>query len=214
MRALVLGETVRVSRHPAVIAALCVAVGVLAAFIGLWPRGVPLSADSTVYAQALTVGYAVTAVLMPWIVYRTLVPETANDVVLRAAMSGVAPSRLLTTTACVALLLAAVLATAMLPVLLLAQQMTGASSADLFAGVATLYLAAGAAALVPLGCRRVIHGRVSGWLVATAGAIALLTVAGPTVVGVLAIVVAAAGSLLAWVTDADRRFQYLEEQPA
>jgi len=196
-------ELLVIVRRPGVIVAWLAMAAVLTAFLLVWPHGMPLGSRSA-YAQARLLTIVVFALVGPWVVARSASPERGDALAILAAQGGWSPAAIVATKALAHALMLDLVATTLLPPLLLAQQASALPPALVAADMATLASIATLTAGVTTVCTHVVRGRLASWLVATGvGALCLLLVSrlwpgmpwGEAVAASLGVLTVAAASL-------------------
>lgn len=175
MRAVVVRELIVIARKPAFTLVVCARLGLIAVFVLVWHRGVPVLAGGNLYEQQRLVDWWLLAVLLPWAAARCLAPDRGERFVVACALTALRPSSIV-----VAKIVAVAGALAMIvltgfPATIVAQQISAVPLSHAFhdlmapAGLAVLVSAATVAWVL------LVRDRLAAWAGST-GSIGLVLV--------------------------------------
>ncbi len=217
MRAFFLRDLAVMVGRPSFVLAVAVHAGLLTAFVAVWGNGVPLLPGDNVYEQQRLVQWGLLAVLLPWTVARSIPHEATAGQTLLAAATAVPPSRALVARIAAAFTGLCVVVAGGFPLVVLAQQISAVSPAQVVGGLVGSLSAAAVASAATVSWNLVQHDRLTAWVGATATTVGLL-------VGGAGLLPATAAPWLFWIAPiaagaaaarrADVSLRYLSEEPA
>ena len=217
MRAFFLRDLAVMVGRPSFVLAVAVHAGLLTAFVAVWGNGVPLLPGDNVYEQQRLVQWGLLAVLLPWTVARSIPHEATADQTLLAAATAVPPSRALVARIAAAFTGLCVVVAGGFPLVVLAQQISAVSPAQVVGGLVGSLSAAAVASAATVSWNLVQHDRLTAWVGATATTVGLL-------VGGAGLLPATAAPWLFWIAPiaagaaaarrADVSLRCLSEEPA
>ena len=216
MRAVVARELVVIARRRALMAVICAYVGLLAAFVLVWNRGLPLPAAATLYEQLRVVQWAVLATLLPWAAARCIAPDRGDSLVVACVLTGVRPSSVVLAKAVALTGALGLIVCAGVPVAIMAQQMSAVPVWWVVRDLGSLLGLSVLVSAVTMAWLLGVRGRLAGWIGAGGSTVLglvvlfLLPIASTTIGGIVAFV----GVVLtvATATWSDGACRYLSER--
>jgi len=180
-----------------------VPAGLLALFVLTWGDGTGVTAwpDWTFYEQTRGLAVGLMVAVLPWTALRALPAMSGTDWMQLSALTGAPPSRLLLARAAAVVIAAAVVVVAPVPILILAQRMSGGPVTQVAIDTAALL---GMAAVATVTAAWLEHWAISPASAWGAGAAVLAVSAGsaryalgsPAAIALTSAVVATVGLLL------------------
>jgi hypothetical protein len=199
------------ARTPALWAATIAHALLLALFLLVWGDGLPLVGARPVLEQFYTLQLAFLAVALPWAAVRAGAAPTRNGVTELAALGAVTPASVVGAAIAATTAVLAGMALGGLPFALLAQRISAAPPADLWAGQFLVLSLAWCVTTVSTACMLVLRDRLFAWVVATAATAVVLTALPAGLPGALVLLGLGAIVATVLVTGANARLAYLSE---
>jgi hypothetical protein len=170
-----LRELIVIARRPALTVVICVELGLLAGFVLLWNRGVPVLSGASLYKQQQLFQWALLTTLLPWAAVRCLAPDRGDSLVMACALTALRPSSIVIAKVVALVGVLALIVFAGFPAAILAQQM---SAVPLSVALQDLISLFGLTVLVSAGTLTwvfAVRGRLSAW-VGASGSIGLVLI--------------------------------------
>jgi hypothetical protein len=164
MRAVMWRELIVVTRRPALTVVICIHVGLLAGFVLLWNRGVPVLGGANLYEQQQLFQWVLLAVLLPWAAVRCAAPDRGDRFVMACAATALRPSSMIIAKVVALVGALALIVFAGFPAAIIAQQM---SAVPLSVTLWDLISSFGLTVLVAAGTLTwvfAVQGRLAAWV--------------------------------------------------
>jgi len=167
MRAVSIRELIVIAGKPAWLTVIGLHVGLLAAFVIVWHRGVPVLSGANVYEQQRLFQVWLLAALLPWTATRCLAPEWGNGLVATCALTALRPSSVILAKIVALSAALTLVVLAGFPAVIVAQQMSAIPLSDPIRDQLSLLGVTPLVAAVTMAWVLAVGDRLVAWVGAT-----------------------------------------------